>query len=1027
MLYSHKNNFSDTFFNFIESTSQLISSQFLRQSPLDYVSINTVEGEHNVVLDDGSLLTAIRIDGATSAIYVEEYITIVNKVESLLKAYLDDGNHTFTFYFSLDTDKVEDELERVYGRDARATYDRIGFLDDSLIDEQVQVMKNFCHVERNFLVVKTSLHNLTQSEKQELEKLRIKLAEGKLRMRDAQSLSMGVEHYHHRHTSVVNEIIAELHNLNILSRPLTKHEYIYELRNAYDAAFTDSSWKPVLPGDEYNLSIAEEMGADFSNFGIPKLSTQLIPRMMDITHHNMAHIGDTVYAPLSVEYVAHDPQMFSKFLRAMKKDNIPFRIAFDVSANGMKLFGFKEFLASILASTPGAQDNKYISETKSQMQKLADKGEEIVQLRVMLCTWAYNNDVGLAASRREQMAKKLQAWGVTKPAEAEADVAESIMSSIPGLTRGNVAKPLPSPLHDVAKCLPLMQPASVWEKGSRLYRTPHGKIMPQMPMSSKQTSHVKCVLGPMGFGKSAELASDNMALIENPQNNELPYIRGLDIGPSSRGFVEMVRSNLPESRKHEAIYKRLQNTADDAINAFDTPIGLRFPLSNHKATLQNILALLVMPDDGSAPYEGTLDALERLITIAYLKRSERATMAPYMPGKDKDVDDALNKHAFAEKVQRKKVFWWDVVDFLYLNDDLKNATLAQRWAVPDLPFVINQCGDARLQQELNEIKVPTGEMILTYVRRKLTSALNKYPIIGSRTKFDIANAKIVSLDLDDVTKGTGSEARCRTALMYCLAFHVLTTDMYKGDDHLKEMQGEVGIFNVDYRIHHQADIARLQRILKRFFSDEVHRGREIELFVKQLITMVLEGRKWGVDVTLASQLPNAFPQEIKDLATSIIILGAGNTKNADIIVQEFGLNDAMEYHLKNSMRKPSALGATCIAIFATESATVQHILYSTKGAEFLWGINSVRSDSYVRNKLANLIGETNARKLLVKRFPSGTIAQEIENRLRLLVEDTSDSDFSEDAILNVVPENESVLDEIIRDNERYFNTYALAA
>ena len=99
---------------------------------------------------------------------------------------------------------------------------------------------------------------------------------------------------------------------------------------------------------------------------------------------------------------------------------------------------------------------------------------------------------------------------------------------------------------------------------------------------------------------------------------------------------------------------------------------------------------------------------------------------------------------------------------------------------------------------------------------------------------------------------------------------------------------------------------------------------------------------------------------------------------------------------------------------------------STSYPEFIWAINSTRSDSYIRNQLSLEIGATEARKLLVKRYPSGTTAEEIELRRKAqgLAHSNSmsvrgDEGFEEEDI------PESLLDQIVHDCVKFHNTYML--
>ncbi|MBD3587577.1 hypothetical protein HHX48_17705 [Salinimonas sp. HHU 13199] len=1012
MLYNHPNTFAERALSTWETLAQIVSSKLLKQSPKDHVSLDTVFGKHCLIQDDGSLISAIRIDGSRQVVGADKLDELVLSIEAEFKAYLGNGTHRIMHSFSMDTDKTEEELEQVFGANARKTAKNLGLIDTSLIDEYIQANAAFCHSERNYIVVQTKVRNLTPTESKELQKLKLNQAEGMPFMTKCQSIANGAEYYANKHLTLLDNLREMFRNNDIFCRLLDTHEITFDMRLAYDSAWTDLNYKVQLPGDNHSMELPESRKGDFSMVGVPKLADQIMSREMEIVESSLATVGDSVYAPLSVSFAPQKAKPFNILYRELKKADIPCRITFDMSADGISLTVFQETMASFLRITDklgGTPNNKHIIEVSERLRALREAGEEIIQLRISICTWAYDGDVSLAKKRREQIARILQSWGHAESAQAEGDVVESVLSSIPGLTRGNSAKPLPYTLSDTISLLPITQPASVWESGSRIMRSIRGKIMPVQPYSIKQSHWTKMIVGPMGFGKTVELAGDNFSLLLHPDAQEIPYIRQIDIGPGSKGFVELVKSLLPLSKQHLAAYNRLQNTKENRINPMDTQLGLRYPLSGHRSTILNLVSSLTAQDDGSAPPEGTLDVINGLIDLAYKRLSERLHAHTYVPGLCEEVDEALEKYSFESEAKRP--IWWDIVDFLYLQDEPRLASLAQRYAVPTVPYLNSLCSDPRIADEFVDAKTLSQEPITSYVSRKLRAAVNAYPILGGETLFDIGQSRIVSLDLDDVTKGRGIEGQRRTTLFYTLAYHVLTTDMYKGPDSLKEMEAEVGLYKIDYRKYHKLDVERLQRTVKRFCADEIHRGSEVPEFILQLITAVLEGRKWGVDVTLASQLADAFPADIKRLASSIIILGSGTAQNVKSIVEEFQLSPTMEYHLKNSLKKPSKRGATMLGIFDTDDGWLEQLMMSTFGPQFLWRVNSTRTDTYVVEQLAQRIGESEAMKLLVHRYPGGSLQEDIEARRKHL---GIEEDFEEGVT------KAGILDAIVADNMRYY-------
>lgn len=1005
MYHQTKKTFSDRLLSSTESFFQIISSYVLSQSPKDFVSLDTTMNKHTFVMDDCSLVSAFRVQGTKKAMKTREYSNTVFSLETAMKGYLSQGDTQFCWSFEMDTQKTRDELENVFAKQARATAKRVGFLSTDLIDEQVDVMEKYCHIETNLLIVRTTLTSLTKGELTQLETLIKDMSSVTPRMTDAQNIIHGAAYYLHRHEATISAMKHDFDHAGIWLDLETTHDYAYHLRNSYDSGFTDLSWRPRLIGDAYTHRMTETADSDYSAFGVPKITDQIVPRMADVLSYTTLKVGDTYIAPFSVKYLPQRVQPFAILLRSLKKENIPFRITFDFSNSSFGALAWRVGLANILSLIKHV-DNKHISDSYEHLQEIKDAGGEFVGLRIHLATWSRETEQD-AKRQREIIVKRLQSWGNVECESVEGDPVETFISSIPGLSRGKVASQLPFELNETMQMMPISRPASIWSSGSRILRTDEGKIFPTQPFSKQMNYWLKVVLGPMGFGKSAELASDNFSLLLHPDFDELAYIRQIDIGPTSRGFIMLVRHLLAADQAHLAQYHRLQNTTAFQTNILDTLPTLRRPTSTQEAYIRDMLVTLALPDDKDRPYDGTTQVIRSLIKLAYNRTSDRRYALQYRPGVVADVDAELSRLNF--KPDRKLVFWWDVADFLYTKKS-KSQMLAQQQAVPDIPYLAGLTSDERLTSEFEELTTDHREPILSFVGRKLSGAMDDFPILSGRTKWNLHGAKIVSLDLDDVTRGKGPAAHKQNTVFYNLATNILTHDLFLYEEQLDEMPDDEGIYNIDCRAIYAEEVKRLKRLAKRFCVDELHRGGGIETFESMLKTTALEGRKGGIDIVLASQLVKAIPDDIIELANSITILGAGNASNIKACADKFHLDDSLRSILENEMRSPSAAGATSINIFRTKRGVVQHKLMSTVGPGFLWRINSIQEDSYVRRELGKVVGEDIAHEILVTRFPSGSIESEIERHRK------------NRGIEGSVEAEGSILDEIVEENIRYFKT-----
>ena len=86
--------------------------------------------------------------------------------------------------------------------------------------------------------------------------------------------------------------------------------------------------------------------------------------------------------------------------------------------------------------------------------------------------------------------------------------------------------------------------------------------------------------------------------------------------------------------------------------------------------------------------------------------------------------------------------------------------------MPLLADVTAICRTQVVEDLYGLVRAPTGEPLIQAFSRMMSSAVREYPILSSVTQFDIGDARVVSLDLDEVAKSGGEAAERQTAVMY---------------------------------------------------------------------------------------------------------------------------------------------------------------------------------------------------------------------------------------------------------------------
>lgn len=102
-----------------------------------------------------------------------------------------------------------------------------------------------------------------------------------------------------------------------------------------------------------------------------------------------------------------------------------------------------------------------------------------------------------------------------------------------------------------------------------------------------------------------------------------------------------------------------------------------------------------------------------------------------------------------------------------------------------------------------------------------------------------------------------------------------------------------------------------------------------------MTTMARESRKWNLSIGLYTQSIDDIPKIIIELATTILILGAGTEQSIEDMTERFGLNGACSYALAH-LGKPGPAGSNLVGIFRTGAGKSQLVLSLTIGGQALW-------------------------------------------------------------------------------------------
>ncbi len=951
---------------------------FLKKTTEAYCELQTADSPTVIVANDGSLISILRISGVKKLIGRDEFNAIQAGLLQNFQTTMSRPGHAMQVYFSYNKDDISEEIGYIF-QPAKETALRLQLKLDDLFTERVNYLSQYCAHEELHMVLWTRPSALTKEQYKHSFKDKQKLIKEKKvpPFRFTQNLLAAIPELRDEHDSFVRLVANEMNALDVETKILEVHEALYEVRRSIDSDFTDPAWRPLLPGDKITIKEAKKLTGDISDVLWPSLTRQLFPRDGYNRSLRTARVGDRIYASMFIDLFPKEIQRFVSLFGRVLQTHIPWRISFFVESAGLSSLRIKSALTAILSWT--SAQNRLIHDSVNLLRYIdLNTDDAVVKLRVAASTWAPEDNIRLLRTRASQLARAIEAWGSCDVSEISGDAFAGVASTMLAVTSSSVAPASVAPLSDVLHMLPLFRPSSPWQHGAILFRSPDGKPWPYQPGSREQTTWIDLIYARPGSGKSVLSNAINLALCLSGGIQRLPRIAIIDIGPSSSGLISLLKEALPYEQKHLASYYRMRLTPDFSINPFDTQLGARFPTPQERSFLVNFLALLATPIGSDKPYDGISDMAGLVVDEIYKQTVDGAKPNTYAAGVEEIIDGVLEEIGFVKDPQTT---WWEVTDALFMAGFTHEASLAQRHAMPVLADAASICRSPAVEDLYGKITAPTGETLINAFARMISAAIREYPILSQATRFDLGEARIVALDLDEVAKSGGDAANRQTAVMYMLARYVLARHYYLTEENLGDMQEA-------YRSYHEKRIAEIKEDPKRIVFDEFHRTAKTRAVRDQVIVDMREGRKWNVQIALISQSVEDFDEIMIEFATSIFIMDAGPEQAIRKTTKIFGLTDTAQHALRNYVHGPREGGVNFLAQFATKGGMNTQLLTLTLGPVELWAFSTTAEDVNIRNQLYRKIGPAEARRVLATLFPSGSATKYLADRLADLKKET---------------------------------------
>ncbi len=920
-------------------------------SLMEMIPLEAAEDNRTICLKDGTLASMINI-GSTNVTHTDVSSTeFLPKLKYCFLPFLKHGQHSFEVTYVRSPEALRETLKGNMEIRRKRCLKRGLNLDDFL-QEQFRLQCEELAQETVLLTLYT-WSSLLKGGKQNRNH----------EARHMDPLRQGNNSYE-KHLSLVDCLARDLSSRGFEINLLDVKQYLYQVRlGLYPNLFR----VPEISGTRLQGTLDWELARED----------------VHILDQNLVLLGDNAFGGFDVSLFPEFTSSFNDLIQAVSDTHpeIPFRCSFKFDGLKPNTMKVKEQYVKFFGFTNPVRHRNIRS--AFEMMKDVTVPEDLIRLRIGFSTWADNGEIKKLRQYLSFLRRTVEQWGNISTDRITGDPVATILCTVPGFGPISTAPEVLVPMGESLNLFPLARQASPWLMGEIMFRTADGVCWPYQRGSALQNSWIEILIGSSGTGKSVAMNALNLGSVlagssMEINREELPKMVIVDVGNSSKGLIRILQEALPAGRKNEAAHVEFKLLPENAINPFDTPLGFRKPLNNHRQFLINFISILA--NDTSLNTTIDLDGfLGLLIEKTYEHYSDWGSPKRYYPGEDEIIDHLLEKTGFSVNDHST---WWEVTDWLFEQGYPKEANLAQTQAVPiltDLIQVLHFPHFTNLTYHEDD-STERGIVDLTsHLQIRFSEAVRDFPIIAHPTRFDLGEARVMAIDVAEVlnqTRDTGSQ-RC-SSLMFMLARHVAIRNWEVDEGEILSLIEKEDIPDKYSGYHLQR--ARTDKGQSKFFCiDEYHRASSVKEINNQLIRDAREGRKRNFRITLASQFVNDFNSEFLNLASTVLVFGNQLPREVRGIRKWFPLTKVSEDILLQELTGPMTEGSPLLGIFRTKEGTIIQKLYLKLCSDELWEFSTTSEDALLRGLVYETFGVTDGRKKLCRRFPAGTAKDKLLN------------------------------------------------
>lgn len=1038
----------------------------------DYCDLETVSGFETLVFKDGTMLSILRYNGMLSQVSGSNFVKMIDQMAEHLNNIMLNSGYKIVCVFRKDLDAFS-SLAQIQAT-KNLTVDKLQLDLRDIIEESIEAARSNVYDEEVYFGLMTNIKSLDAVEIEGLKNKKPPEGFDAPKLTTAQNLFHTVNILHAKHNEFVERFMGAFRggDFYVSMEKVNAVKALSLIRHQAQPNSSPRDWTPCIAIsadamraqsgiDDYHTPItfpATDDLDDMSYLMPPELPRQLLSQTIEVLGAsdnlppNTIKCDGRLYASVFMDIPPTAPSMFNEIFSAFNNTafydtrgrirTMPWSLTYVITGDGMAGSVMKRAFKDVVGLAP-PMTNANLQAAYNQLSWLKKNDKAVVGIQISAMTWV--DDINAKSretlsNRSNRLKYSMESWGSMKVISNVGDPMMGWRSNIIGMSTNHVGTKGAAPLPQVLAMLPLTRPASAFKNGTVINRTLDGKLMLLEKFSSQMRTWVKCIVGTPGSGKSVMLNNELVETCMLAGLERLPFITVIDKGESSSGFIDLIRDRLPVHLKYLAVTKKLRKEKEYAINPFDIKVGLYRPLNDEKTQMEAFLTALLTPAESAKPYKDTLAFVSQLIVSLFdsvQEGTDNGTPNKYQYHQNVELDEYLIDNNIVQFEQNNgqpiyhrplEVTYFALVRRLHLLGETfpegskkrveawRARDLAHRLAMPTLVGLNAILSSPKIKEAYTNV-VDSGETMPVYAKRAVAEAISSYPCFAHHTQFDVDTARLVSLDLQEVVS---KQSPKQSSLFVQIARMVGVKKINLSSEDVKS-DAIPDIFKAYYK----RELQNLNADRKVLAIDEMHNYRGNSVFMGLLEVDAREGRKWGLELILASQNINDFYfPDTKDGTPKVDLLGfvthlcVCTTPEGDdltIFQKYFDPVDSTSGRHKIpsstlSSIKLDSSGLTYLSCLTTRKEKYTQLLTLQVAPKLLWSLTTTSEDRLIRNYMYQLTSgdRTKAIAALAYYLPSGA-----KERIELLRNNmmAENSKVSEDEIAS---QSNSLIQELAR-------------